>query len=120
MSKIRLTSVEIRKIRVRKKITGTQEKPRLSVYRSLGHIYVQAVDDISEKTIASACTLSEELKGKIDELNKIEQAKKVGELIAAKLIAKNIKSAVFDRGSRKYHGRIKALAESARTAGLQF
>lgn len=110
----------IRKKKVRKKIYGTSERPRLSVYRSLKHIYAQLIDDSLGKTLCSASSLSKELKGKTNSGGKIGVAKLVGELVASKAIEKGIKKVVFDRGGRLYHGRIKALAEGARAGGLEF
>lgn len=109
-----------RKRRVRGKLFGTEERPRLSVFRSAKHIYVQAVADDLGQTIVSASTLSKELRGNLSGLKKSEAAKKVGSLLAQKLTARNITTAVFDRGSFLYHGRVKALAEGAREAGLKF
>jgi large subunit ribosomal protein L18 len=110
-----------RKKRVRKKVFGTPERPRLSVYRSLKHIYAQIIDDTKGHTLVACSTLSpelrEELKGKTK--NK-EAAKKVGLLLAKKALEKGIKKVVFDRGYYKYHGRVKALAEGAREGGLEF
>lgn len=106
--------------RVRGKLFGTEERPRLSVFRSAKHIYVQAVADDLGQTIVSASTLSKELRGNLSGLKKSEAAKKVGSLLAQKLTARNITTAVFDRGSFLYHGRVKALAEGAREAGLKF
>ena len=108
---------ERRHIRVRRKISGTTEIPRLCVYRSNNHLYVQIVDDISRKTLVSASTLDKEVKTKHS--NK-EAAKEVGALIAKRAIEKNIESVVFDRGGYIYHGVVKELAESAREAGLKF
>ncbi|MBN2255986.1 MAG: 50S ribosomal protein L18 [Deltaproteobacteria bacterium] len=109
-----------RKRRVRGKLFGTAERPRLSVFRSARHIYVQAVADDVGQTIASASTMSRELRGSLSGMKKSEAAKKVGALLAQKLTARNVTAAVFDRGPFLYHGRVKALAEGAREAGLQF
>jgi large subunit ribosomal protein L18 len=109
-----------RKQRVRGKLFGTEDRPRLSVFRSAKHIYVQAVADDVGQTIASASTLSKELRGNLSGLKKSEAARKVGSLVAQKLTARNITTAVFDRGPFLYHGRVKALAEGAREAGLKF
>ena len=109
-----------RHFRVRKKVSGVPEKPRLNVFRSLKHIYVQVVDDHSGKTIISASSNDKELKGKISTGGNIEGAKTVGALIARRAVDKGIKKVVFDRGGYLYHGRIKELAEGAREAGLQF
>lgn len=108
-----------RKNRIRKRMTGTPEKPRLSVYRSLNHIYVQAIDDSTSKTLFAASSLDVEVKDKGKTGNK-DAAKKVGELIARKCKEKGINHVVFDRSGYLYHGRIKALAEAARNAGLVF
>jgi len=106
--------------RVRSKIFGTEERPRLSVFRSSRHIYVQAIADDVSQTLAFASTLSKELKGNLGELNKSEAAREVGKLLAKKLTSKKVSSAVFDRGRFLYHGRVKALAEGVREAGLTF
>jgi large subunit ribosomal protein L18 len=111
---------ERRKLRIRKKITGSPERLRLSVFRSAKHIYVQVVDDTDGKTLAHASTLSKELKGKLDGKNKSDEAKAVGKLIGELCKAKGIKAVAFDRNGFIYHGRIKALADAAREAGLQF
>lgn len=106
--------------RVRKKIHGTAQKPRLNVFRSLNHIYVQVIDDDTGVTLAAASTLDKELRGALEKTCNIDAAKKVGELIAKRALEKGIKDVVFDRGGYKYHGRVKALAEAAREAGLNF
>jgi len=105
---------------VRKKISGTAERPRLSVYRSEKHIYAQLIDDVKGVTLAAASTLDKELRGQIDNGGNVEAARKVGELIAKRGIEKGITKVVFDRGGYLYHGRIQALADAAREAGLQF
>lgn len=107
-----------RKKRVRGRISGTAERPRLSVFRSGKHIYVQAIDDVAGSTIATASTLSEGFES--NGLKKAEQATQVGTLLAKALLAKGISAAVFDRNGYRYHGRVKALAEGARSGGLQF
>jgi len=109
-----------RKARVRGKIAGTEERPRLSVFRSARHIYVQAIADDRACTLAEASTLSETLKDKISGMKKIGAAGEVGKLLSERLLAKGIKQVVFDRGRFLYHGRVKALAESLREAGLKF
>ena len=106
-----------RHLRVRRKISGTQERPRLCVYRSNANIYVQLIDDVAQKTIASASTLDKEIKTKHS--NK-EAAKEVGALIAKRATAKNIKTVVYDRSGYIYHGVVKELAEAARNGGLEF
>ena len=105
-----------RHMRVRGKISGTAERPRLSVYRSNKNIYAQLIDDVKGVTLASASTLDSEVSGK----TKTDQAASVGELIAKRGAAKNIKNVVFDRGGYLYHGRVAALATAARENGLQF
>jgi large subunit ribosomal protein L18 len=109
-----------RKKRVRSRIQGTSEKPRLNVFRSPKHIYAQAIVDATGKTVASASTLSPELKGNLRYTGNVEAAKKVGELIARKCLEKGIQKVTFDRGGYLYHGRVKALAEAARAGGLVF
>jgi len=106
--------------RVRKKVFGTTGKPRLNVYRSLKHIYVQVIDDLNGRTLASASTADKELKGKVPTGGNIAAAKSVGMLIAQRATGKGVKSVVFDRGGYLYHGRVKALAEAAREGGLEF
>lgn len=106
--------------RVRVRVQGTADRPRLNVFRSLTHIYAQLIDDTAGHTLASACTLDPELRPQLAGLKKADQAKLVGELLAKKALAKGLKQAVFDRGGYKYHGRVKALAEGARSGGLQF
>jgi large subunit ribosomal protein L18 len=108
--------------RIRKKVVGTTERPRLSVYRSLSHMYAQIVDDVKGNTLAAASTIDKELKGKDKKAGKgnIGAAKQVGELIAKKALQKGIKRVVFDRGGYLYHGRVKALADAARESGLEF
>lgn len=113
--------VRLRKhIRVRKKISGTAERPRLNVFRSLKNIYAQIIDDTKGTTLVSASTLDEALKSKIKNGGNKEAAKEVGKLIAEKAIEKGIKQVVFDRGGYLYHGRVKELADAAREAGLEF
>ena len=107
-------------VRVRKKISGTGECPRLCVYRSNAHIYAQIIDDEAQTTLASASTLDKEIKGSVSVGSNIEAAKAVGKLIAERAAAKDIKNVVFDRGGYLYHGRVQALAEAAREAGLEF
>jgi len=106
-------------LRVRKKVFGTPERPRLSVYRSLRHIYAQIIDDVAGHTLVAASTLDPALRDLPSTSNK-EAARKVGELLAKKALERGIKKVVFDRGGNKYHGRIAALAEGARGGGLEF
>ncbi|REK62839.1 MULTISPECIES: 50S ribosomal protein L18 [Cohnella] len=109
-----------RHLRVRKKISGTAERPRLSVFRSSKHIYAQLIDDVKGVTLASASTLDKELASQIKNGGNVESAAKVGELIAKRAKEKGYERVVFDRGGYLYHGRIQALADAAREAGLQF
>jgi len=111
---------ERRKLRIRRKLSGTAERPRLTVFRSAKHIYAQAVDDVTGNSVAHASTLTREVRPVADDVNKTEAAKKVGETVAKLLIAKGIKAVVFDRNGYLYHGRIQALADAARKAGLDF
>ena len=106
-----------RHARVRRKISGTAERPRLCVYRSNTNLYVQVIDDVAGNTLVQASTLDKEIK--IKHANK-EAAKELGTLIAKRAADKKIKTVVFDRGGYIYHGRVKALAEAAREAGLEF
>ena len=111
---------ERRKLRIRKKVAGTAERPRMSVFRSSKHIYAQVIDDVSGLTLAHASTLSKDLKGTLGEDKKMVAAKKVGALIAKICKDKKIDRVVFDRNGYMYHGRVSALAEAAREAGLEF
>ncbi|MGK3984720.1 50S ribosomal protein L18 [Sorangium sp. So ce136] len=117
---MKIVGRERRKLRIRKKVEGTPERPRLSVFRSSKHIYAQVIDDVSGKTLAHASTLSKDLKGSLEEDNKVEAAKKVGALIARICKEKQIGKVVFDRNGYLYHGRVSALAQAAREAGLDF
>ena len=114
---------EVRKIRherVRKKISGTPTCPRLCVYRSNAHIYAQVIDDAAGNTLAAASTVEKEIASQIAEMDKKGASKLVGKVVAERALAKGIKQVVFDRGGYIYHGKIQALAEAAREAGLQF
>ena len=106
--------------RVRQKIYGTPERPRLNVYRSNNHIYAQIIDDTVGQTLVSASTLDKELKEKLSSTHDKEAAKLVGELVGKRALDRDIVEVVFDRGGYIYHGRIKELAEGAREAGLKF
>jgi large subunit ribosomal protein L18 len=106
--------------RIRRKVSGTAQKPRLAVFRSDKHIYAQAIDDGSGRTIAHASSLDADLKGNVKRGGNVDAAKVVGGAIAARLKDKGIEDVVFDRGGYLYHGRIKALADAAREAGLKF
>ncbi|MDP3181618.1 MAG: 50S ribosomal protein L18 [Desulfobaccales bacterium] len=109
-----------RQQRIRKKISGSGERPRLSVFRSARHIYAQIIDDSQGRTLAAASTLSPEVRGKLGGLKKAEAAREVGKLLAVKAKEKGISSVVFDRNGFLYHGRVKAVAESCREHGLEF
>jgi large subunit ribosomal protein L18 len=109
-----------RHLRIRKTISGTAERPRLSVFRSAKHIYVQLIDDVSGVTIDQASTLDVDLKKNVNNGGSVDAARQVGQLIAQRASAKNITKVVFDRGGYLYHGRIQALADAAREAGLDF
>lgn len=102
--------------RIRKKVSGTQERPRLAIFRSVNHIYAQIIDDASGKTLASASTVEKDLKGSTG--GNVEAAKKVGKTIAERALAAGVSNVVFDRGGYVYHGRVKALLDATREAGL--
>ena len=109
-----------RKMRIRKKISGNEKTPRLCVFRSSKHIYVQAISDVTGQTLASSSTADKELKDKMNGLKPIEKAKAVGKKVAEKLIAKKIVSVRFDTGGFSYAGRVASLANAARQIGLKF
>ncbi|MFH0847312.1 MAG: 50S ribosomal protein L18 [Chloroflexota bacterium] len=111
---------EKRHLRVRLKVSGTGERPRLSVFRSLNHIYAQIINDNEAKTLVAASTLDGEIKESLKDKKKTDEAKLVGKLLAERAKAQKISQVVFDRGGYKYHGRVKALADGAREAGLKF
>ncbi|MGB7729496.1 MAG: 50S ribosomal protein L18 [Candidatus Acidiferrum sp.] len=106
--------------RVRQRVTGTPERPRLCVYRSLGHIYAQIIDDRSGRTLVSASSVDKESKKNLKGGGNVASAKEVGKFIAGRAKEAGVSKVVFDRGGYKYHGRVKALADAAREAGLQF
>jgi len=116
----RSESRERRHQRVRLTVHGTPDRPRLSVFRSVEEIYAQVIDDEKGSTLASASSIDHELREKVSKLTKTEQAKAVGELVAKRAIDNGVKQVVFDRGGFKYIGRVKALADAARQAGLDF
>lgn len=109
-----------RHYRLRNNISGTAERPRLAVFRSNMHIYAQIIDDTVGNTICSASTLEADVKAKLEKTNDVEAAKVVGEAVAKKALEKGITTVVFDRGGFIYHGKVQALADAAREAGLQF
>lgn len=106
--------------RVRNKVTGTQERPRLNVYRSLTNIYAQLIDDVAGRTLVAASSLDKEIKDQVKSTGNVEAAKLVGQLVGKRALENGIETVTFDRGGNIYHGRIKALAEGAREAGLKF
>jgi large subunit ribosomal protein L18 len=116
----KLKSRQRRHERIRKKVFGTAGKPRLSVFKSLSHIYAQLIDDTTGKTLAAASTTDKAVNTGLKHGGNVEAAKKVGASIAARALEKNIKTVVFDRGGYQYHGCVKALAEAAREQGLKF
>ena len=107
-------------VRVRRKVKGTPERPRLNVYRSLSNIYAQVIDDTTGNTLVAASSLDSSIKGKHKSCGNKEVAREVGKLVAQKAVENGIKKVVFDRGGYLYHGRIKELAEGAREVGLEF
>ncbi len=119
-SKERREARLLRKTRVHRNLGTTTNHPRVAVFRSGKHIYAQIIDDAARKTLVAASTLSKELKGTLKKTSDVEAAKKVGELLAQKAKEKNVERVCFDRGGYIYHGRIKALADGARKAGLKF
>jgi large subunit ribosomal protein L18 len=106
--------------RVRKDIGGSAERPRLNVYRSLSQIYAQVIDDRAGRTVASASSLEADVRTSLKGKNKTDQARFIGRLVAERALAKGVKQVVFDRGGYRYHGRVRALADAARQAGLEF
>jgi large subunit ribosomal protein L18 len=105
---------------VRKRVQGTPERPRLNVFRSLKHIYAQVIDDTIGHTLVSASTQDQEIRDRVVDMSKTEQARVVGQILAERALSKGVKQVVFDRAGYKYHGRVKALAEAARDVGLDF
>ena len=106
--------------RLRNKISGTAVRPRLAVFRSNNHIYAQVIDDDAQHTLCAASTVEKEIKSKLENTANVDAAKIVGEALAKKALAKGIQTVIFDRGGYLYHGKVKALADAAREAGLQF
>jgi large subunit ribosomal protein L18 len=119
-NKLKQKQLERRKYSIRKLLAGTPERPRLSVFRSDKHIYVQIIDDLAGKTLVAASSDQLDVRGELKNGGNIEAARRVGKAIAAKALAGGIKAVAFDRGGRRYHGRIKALADAAREGGLSF
>jgi large subunit ribosomal protein L18 len=120
MKESRKIAVQRRHRRIRRIITGTPERPRLAVFRSNNHIYAQVIDDVAQHTLASASTLDPDLKTELETTATCEASAAVGKLVAQRAMAQGIEKVVFDRGGNLYHGRVKALAEAAREAGLSF
>ena len=116
-----VTEARIRRhVRIRRKVSGTAERPRLSVYRSLNHIYAQIIDDSRGSTLVAVSTLDKDFSSEKGHKGNVSMAKKVGQLIAKRALEKGLKKVVFDRSGYLYHGRVRALAEGAREAGLEF
>ncbi|PSB01165.1 50S ribosomal protein L18 [Merismopedia glauca] len=120
MKLTRRESIQRRHRRVRKKVDGSAERPRLAVFRSHQHIYAQVIDDTQQHTLAAASSLEPEMREKLASGSNKDAATQVGKLVAERAIAKGIQKVVFDRGGNIYHGRIQALADAAREAGLEF
>jgi len=120
VAKERQTARKKRQVRVRRKVQGSQDRPRLCVFRSSKHIYAQIIEDSTGSTLISVSTVSKELGGDLKTSGNVEAAKLIGKKIAERALAKNITQVVFDRNGFLYHGRIKALADAAREAGLSF
>jgi large subunit ribosomal protein L18 len=120
MKSTRKEATQARHQRVRRKVSGTPDRPRLAVFRSNQHIYAQIIDDVRQETLAAASTVEADLKSSISSGSTCEASEQVGKLIAQRALKKGISSIVFDRGGNLYHGRVKALAEAARAAGLEF
>ena len=120
MAKSKEEARERRKLSIRKKVNGTPERPRLSVFRSSKHIYAQVIDDVAHQTLVTASTVEESIAESLKGLKKGERAKKIGTAIAERCKAKGIEKVVFDRNGYIYHGRVQALADAAREAGLKF
>lgn len=118
--KIALNARQRRHIRVRQRVDGTAGRPRLSVFRSLQHIYAQVIDDSRGHTLVAASTLEPALRDRVDGMSKVAQAQLVGTTLAERALAAGVMAVVFDRGGYLYHGRVKAVADAARQAGLQF
>ena len=107
-------------MRIRNRFSGSAERPRLAVFRSNNHVYAQVIDDVAGKTLVSASTLEKDIKAELKNTDHIEAATKVGDVVAKRALEKGIKAVVFDRGGYIYHGKVKALADAAREAGLEF
>lgn len=120
MKATRRESTQRRHRRIRRRVVGTAERPRLAVFRSNNHIYAQIIDDSAHHTLVAASTLDPDLRAEVESIEPCEASSKVGVLVAQRALAQGIQKVVFDRGGNLYHGRVKALAEGAREAGLEF
>jgi large subunit ribosomal protein L18 len=120
MSLTKREALRRRHHRVRKKVSGTAERPRLAVFRSNRHIYAQVIDDVAGRTLVAASTLDDSIRGGSDGTGNVSAAKAVGTLVAERAKAAGVESVIFDRGGFQYHGRVAAVADAAREAGLQF
>ena len=107
-------------MKIRNRFSGTAERPRLAVFRSNNHVYAQVIDDVAGKTLVSASTLEKDIKAELKNTDDIDAATKIGDVVAKRALEKGIKAVVFDRGGYIYHGKVEALAEAARKAGLEF
>ena len=119
-NKAKWEALATKKLRIRKRVAGTAERPRLSIYRSEQHIYGQIIDDLKGHTLVAVSTTNEDIKAKVKDLKPLEAAKVVGEALAVKAVAAGVSKVVFDRNGRQYGGRLQALADAARAKGLQF
>ena len=115
-----INRAKLRHRRIRKRISGTPDRPRLSVHFSGQHIYAQVIDDVAGKTLAAASTVEKDFRSDKRVYANIAMAEKIGSLVAERTLQKNVKRVVFDRGGFTYHGKVKALADAARSAGLEF
>ena len=120
MAKTRVEARKRRKVRIRQTVKGTDERPRLTIFRSARHIYAQVINDETNRVLACASTMGKAAQETVQGLKKIEQAKKVGAKVAELCLQGGVTSVVFDRNGYKYHGRVRALADAAREAGLKF
>jgi large subunit ribosomal protein L18 len=121
MAKLTTRAARLRRHRrIRQRISGTAARPRLSVFRSLSHIYAQLIDDVAGRTLLACSTIDQEVKGQLDGKKKGAESEVVGRVLAARAKELGIEAVVFDRGGYLYHGRVKALADAARAGGLQF
>lgn len=120
MKETRRQATRRRHVRVRRRVAGTPERPRLAVFRSNNHIYAQVIDDAAQHTLAAASTLEADLRKELSSSSTCDASSAVGKLVAERALVLGIQKVVFDRGGKLYHGRVKALAEAAREAGLEF